>query len=205
VSTIGGFVGWYPGDFWVNGQLSWTRVSYEVDRRVQLGAAVRSYQGSPDGDNLTFAANAGWNFHRGALTHGPVIGVISQRVEVDGFRENRVDSAGLAYPAQDYGSTIGSAGWQASFTINDHVTPYARLAWEHEFEDAPSEAFAQSLTVTSLPYAVPGLADDDNAGTMLFGVRTRVWGVDTNVGAMTSVGEAGGNYATVFVTFGNRF
>jgi len=204
--TLGGFVGWYSGDVWVNAQLSWTKVSYDVDRRVQLGPAERSYQGSPDGDNLAFGANAGWDFHHGALTHGPVVGLLAQKVSVDGYAEDRVDSAGLAYPDQDFDSTIGSVGWQARFDINDSVAPYARLAWEHEFEDAPHDAFAQSLTVAgTLPYAVPGLQHDEDYGTVLLGVRTHLWGVETDIGAVGSVAQSGGDYASVFVTFGRKF
>ena len=204
--TLGGFVGWYSGDVWVNAQLSWTKVSYDVDRRVQLGPAERSYQGSPDGDNLAFGANAGWDFHHGALTHGPVVGLLAQKVSVDGYAEDRVDSAGLAYPDQDFDSTIGSVGWQARFDINDSVAPYARLAWEHEFEDAPHDAFAQSLTVAgTLPYAVPGLQHDEDYGTVLLGVRTHLWGVETDIGAVGNVAQSGGDYASVFVTFGRKF
>ena len=80
------------------------------------------------------------------------------------------------------------------------------MAWEHEFEDAPEEAFAQSLTVAGrLPYAVPGLVHDDNSGTLLVGVRTKVWGVDADIGAIASFAQEGGDYATVFVTFGRKF
>jgi outer membrane lipase/esterase len=204
--TIGGFAGWYGEDRGANAQRSWTKTSYDVDRRVQLGTAERSYEGSPDGDNLSFGVNAGWNFHHGALTHGPVASVLVQKVSVDGYAENRLDSGALAYPDQDFDSTIASAGWQASYAIKDTVVPYARLAWEHEFEDAPEDAFAQSLSIPgTLPYAVPGLEHDENYGTAVLGLRTRFFGVDTDIGAVASVAQEGGDYASVFVTFGKKF
>jgi len=205
-ATIGGFVGWYSDDFWATGQLSWTNSSYDVERRVALGPAERFYQGSPDGENWSIGANAGWNFHHGALTHGPVVSVLVQKIDVDGYSEDRADSAGLAYPDQEFDSTIGSVGWQASFEIKEHVNPYARLSWEKEFEDAPEEAFAQSLSIPgTAPYAVPGLAHDENYGTVALGLRTEMFGVETDIGALGSVGQEGGDYATVFVTFGKRF
>jgi len=204
--TLGGFIGWYADDLWVNAQLSWTKVSYDVDRLVALGPAVRSYQGSPDGDNLGVGVNAGWNFHHGALTHGPVVSLLSQTIDVDGYTEDRVDSAGLAYPDQDIDSLIGAAGWQASYAIKDSVVPYGRLTWEHEFEDAPEQAFAQSVSIPgTLPFAVPGIEHDDNYGTMVLGLRTDIMGIETDIGATASIGEEGGNQATVFVTFGSRF
>jgi len=204
--SIGGFAGWYSGDAWVNAQLSWTKTSYDVHRRVHLGPAERGYDGSPDGDNTTFGVNGGWDFHAGALTHGPVASVLVQRIKVDGYAENRVDSAGLAYPDQDLDSTVGSLGWQASYKINESAMPYAKVAWEHEFENAPEEAFARSLTLAStLPYAVPNLQHDENYGTLALGVRTQFWGVDTDIGALGSFDQTGGDYATVFVTFGKHF
>src|SRR4249919_3071074 len=191
--SIGGFAGWYSGDAWVNAQLSWTKTSYDVHRRVHLGPAERGYDGSPDGDNTTFGVNGGWDFHAGALTHGPVASVIVQRIKVDGYAENRVDSAGLAYPDQDLDSTVGSLGWQASYKINESAMPYAKVAWEHEFENAPEEAFARSLTLAStLPYAVPNLQHDENYGTLALGVRTQFWGVDTDIGALGSFDQTGG-------------
>ena len=205
-ATLGGFVGWYSDDFWATGQLSWTNSSYDVERRVALGPAERIYEGSPDGENWSIGANAGWNFHHGALTHGPVVSLLMQRIGVDGYAENSTESTALSYPEQDFDSLVGSAGWQASYAIKDSLVPYTRLTWDHEFEDAPEEAFAQSRSIPgTLPYAVPGLELDENYGTLLVGVRTRVFGLDANIGASATVGQQVGDHASVFVTVGNRF
>jgi outer membrane lipase/esterase len=205
-ATIGGFVGWYSDDLWANAQLSWTNVSYDVNREVQLGPVVRSYGASPDGENWSIGASGGWNFHAGSLTHGPVVSLLAQRIDVDAYAEDRIDSAGLAYPDQNYDSLIGAAGWQASFEVSPTTEPYARFTWEHEFEDMPEEAFAQSLSIPgTLPYAVPNIERDENYGTLGFGLRTQMWGVDADFGATASVGQEGGDHATVFVTVGKRF
>jgi outer membrane lipase/esterase len=205
-ATLGGYLGWHGDGLWANGHLSWTRASYEVDREVRLGPATRRHSGSPDGDNLSAGANLGWDFRHGALTHGPVVSLLMQRIQVDGYAENSTESTALAYPEQDFDSLIGSAGWQASYAIQDGVVPYARMTWDHEFEDAPEEAFAQSRSLPgTLPYAVPGLELDENYGTLLLGVRTHVFGLDANVGASATFGQQVGDHATVFVTVGNRF
>ncbi len=204
---LGGFVGWRSGAFWANGQLGWTKVSYEVDRAVHLGPATRIHSGSPDGDNLSIGASAGWNFGHGALSHGPVLSVLSQQISVDGYAEtDPALSTSLAYPQQDFDSLVGSLGWQASYAINDHVQPYAKLTYDREFEDAPAQAFAQAQSMPgTLPYAVPGLAFDETYGTMVFGVRSKLLGLDANAGASLTVGQKGGNDATFFLSFGSRF
>ena len=204
---LGGFVGWRGDALWANAQVGWTKVSYEVDRAVHLGPATRVHSGSPDGDNLSIGASVGWNFEHGALKHGPVLSVLSQKISVDGYAENEPTlSTSLAYPQQDFDSLIGSAGWQASYALNEHMTPYAKLTYDREFEDAPAHAFAQAQSMPgTLPYAVPGLAFDDSYGTMVFGMRTEVLGLDANAGASLTVGQKGGNDATFFLSVGSKF
>ena len=205
-TTLGGYVGWQGDAFWVNGQASWTRLGFDVAREVQLGPATRVHRGSPDGSNLSVGIGAGWTFGDGALRHGPVVSVLSQRIEVDGYSEDNVSSSALAFPEQEYDSLIGSLGWQASYALTPHFQPYARATLDREFEDAPEQAFAQALSIPgSMPYAVPGLEYDDQYATVAFGARTRLFGLEANIGASTTVNQGSGTDATVFVTLGNGF
>jgi len=203
---VGGFIGWKQDAMWATGQLSWTKLGYDVHRQVNLGQASRVHSGSPDGDNLSAGASAGWNFGDGALVHGPVVSVLAQRISVDGYVEDSTESTALAYLEQDGDSLIGSVGWQASFAINDHVKPYARLTWDREFEDAPTQAFAQSVSMPgTLPYAVPGLPLDDTYGTLTYGVQSKLLGLDITTGSNITVGQKGGNDASFFLTVSGKF
>lgn len=207
-ATLGGFVGWY-GDrgLWANGQLSYTRLDYDIDREVYLGPAKRSHTGSTNGKNITAAANAGWTFGDGALRHGPVLAVVAQRIDVDGYKESDPAlSTSLAYRDQSFDSLIGSAGWQASYAINDHFAPYAKLTVDHEFEKPDDQVFARAQSLPgTLDYAVPGLRQDRNYGTVVVGARTSLFGLDADIGATATVQQGGGNNATVFVTMGGKF
>ncbi len=206
-TSIGGVAGWRSGSLWVNGQLSYTKLSFDVERDIKLGIARRTHVGSPDGDNITGAVNAGWNFSKGRLNHGPVIGFIAQRIDVDGYAENDPGlSTSLAYPDQGYDSLIGSAGWQASFAITDKLTQYAKLTYDREFEDPAEQAFASAQSLPgSMEYAVPGLDFDQSYGTFTMGSRTQLFGLDANLGYHITVGQRGGNHATVFATVGKGF
>ncbi|QNP39808.1 autotransporter domain-containing protein [Lysobacter solisilvae (ex Woo and Kim 2020)] len=206
--TLGGFAGWYgEGGGWVNAQLSWSQVDFDVDREVVLGPAVRKHSGSADGENLTGGVSAGWEFGEGALRHGPVLSVLAQRIDVDGYAEDGADlSTALAYPDQSFDSLIGSVGWQASYVINDHLQPYARLTADREFEDAPEEAFAQLQSMPgTAPYAVPGVQFDQDYSTLTFGARTKLFGLDANIGTSVTAGQKGANHATLFATIGSNF
>lgn len=206
--TVGGFAGWYgEAGGWVNAQLSWSQLDFDVDREVVLGPAVRKHSGSADGENLSGGISAGWEFGEGTLRHGPVLSVLAQRIDVDGYAEDQSSlSTALAYPDQSFDSLIGSVGWQASFAINDHVKPYARLTLDREFEDAPEQAFAQLQSMPgTAPFAVPGVQFDQDYSTLTFGARTKLFGLDANVGTSVTAGQKNANHATVFVTVGSGF
>lgn len=207
-ASIGGYLGWASdGGAWVNGQASYSQLGFDIERNANLGQATRVHQADVDGDNLSVGLNAGWEFGDGALRHGPVIGVLAQQIDIDGFAESAPHlSTSLAYPEQTFDSMIGSAGWQVRYDAGTHLQPYARLTVDREFEDHPEQAFArlQSMPGTT-PYAVPGVAFDDSYGSLVFGARTRLFGLDANLGSSLTVGQTGGHHATVFATVGSRF
>ncbi|MEP6906420.1 MAG: autotransporter domain-containing protein [Pseudoxanthomonas sp.] len=205
-ATLGGFAGWYGDQAWVNAQISYTWISYDVDRTVQLGPATRTHSGSPDGSNLSVGLNAGYEFGQGKLRHGPVASVLSQRISRDGYSESNVSSTALTYADEDYDSLIGSAGWQASYAINDHLQPYTRVTYDREFESQAGQALAQLQSMPGvMPYAVPGLNMDRDYGTLTLGARSRIFGLSADVGVMTTVGQKGGTNATGFVTLSGGF
>ena len=205
--TLGGTLGWRSGNAWVNGQLAYSLVQYDVDREIWLGPTKRSHTGSPDGSNITLGVNAGYDFVGEKLTHGPVLSVLAQRIDVDGYTEsNASQSTALGYPDQNFDSLIGSIGWQASVSVSDHMQPYVRVTYDREFEDYAEEAYARALTVPgSLQYAVPGLEFDDSYGTAILGARTELFGMDANIGLSTTIGQTGGTDSTIFATFGKSF
>jgi len=206
-ATLGGFVGWNGAHGWVAGQLSYTNLDFDTHREIVLGTATRKHDGSPGGSNITAGVQAGWTFGDGAFRNGPVLGLLSQTIKVDGFDESDATlSTSLSYPDQKFDSLIGSIGWQASYAINDRVQPYARVAWNRQFEDAPEEAFATSQTLgTAGEYAVPGLSQDKDYATLLVGARTHVAGFDASFGVTGTVGQDSADDASAFVTIGRGF
>ena len=111
-TSVGLFAGWYGDRIWVNGQVSYTWLSYDVNRKVQLGPATREHGGSPDGSNLTAALNAGYEFGtEGGFRHGPIASVIWQKVKIDGYTESAAYgtlATALGYERQNVDSTVGT-------------------------------------------------------------------------------------------------
>jgi len=204
--TGGLFAGWYGKSFWANAQASYSALDYNVHREVQLGTATRVHHGSPDGHNLSVGGEAGADFALGKLTTGPVGSVLMQRIKVDGYAESDGTlSTALSFPHQTYRSLIGSIGWRAAAELAPGTAPYIQATYDHEFNDVHKEAFAELQTIDTLPYAVPGNDWDRSYGTVTGGIRTRLGGIDANLGASATVGRKGGQDVATFLTVGGRF
>ncbi|AKC86180.1 autotransporter domain-containing esterase [Pseudoxanthomonas suwonensis] len=203
-ATFGGFLGWYGGRSWVNAQLSYTTLDYDVTRGVRMGPSMRRHAGSADGSNTAFGVNGGYDFGEGALRHGPVAGLLWQTIDVDGYSEDNPSSSALAYPDQSLDSLVGSLGWQARYDAGGWQ-PYLRATWDHEFEDAPAEAFAQLQTLPGMEYAVPAAQFDGDHGTLVLGARFGLFGLEADLGARATVGQKGGSDSGLFLTLGGSF
>ena len=205
--SLGGFLGWHGDNGWVDGQLSYSWLGFDTNRKIALGAATRTQHGSTNGANISAGVSGGWNFREGNWTQGPVGSLLWQRIDVDGFAENDPTlSTSLAYPDQRFRSLIGSLGWQVSYAPSDRIQPYARLTWDHEFRETAQETFAQAQSIPgSAPYAVPGIGFDRTYGTLLFGARSSLWGLDANYGTSMTFAQQGGDNASVYLTLGSSF
>jgi len=204
-TSLGLFAGWYGERVWVNGQVSYSWLDYDVTRKVQLGPATRIHEGSTEGSNLTAALNAGYEFGtEGGFRHGPVAAVIWQKVKLDGYTESNPSATALGYGNQDVDSTVGRIGWQARFD-GGSVKPYVQVTYDHEFEDdKQASAWLQSMPEVGM-YKVPGLEFDKNYATAVLGARLNLWGLNSNVGMSTTTLQKRARDVSLFASFSGSF
>lgn len=204
---IGGHVGWHGASGWVDGHIGWTQLDFDIDRDVWLGPAMRTHSGSASGDNLSVGVSSGWRFQHGSLSHGPVVRLLSQQIDIDGYTESQPElSTALAFPDQTFDSLQASAGWQADLQLSDHLTLFARATMDREFEDMPAQAYAQVTSLPgTMPFAVPGVKFDDKFSTLAFGARSQVWGMDVVGGSSVTAADVGGSNMSMYLSVGKRF
>ena len=204
--TGGLYAGFHGDGVWANAQVSYSSLSYDVDRAVTLGDAVRIHSGSPDGSNFTIGGQAGFDFTPGRWRSGPVLGLLSQRIKVDGYHESDGDlSTALTFHDQRYRSLLGTFGWRAAYELAPGTSPYAQVTYDREFKRLRKEATAELQTVPGMPYAVPGAKFDRSYATATVGVRSAVSGIDANLGGSMTFGREDGEDISAFLTLGGRF
>jgi uncharacterized protein YhjY with autotransporter beta-barrel domain len=122
--------GWYAdisGDYVHN--------AYTQDRKIAfLGQDATS---APEGNEGVANLDGGYDFHRGALTFGPLAGIQYTHLTVDGYNESG-SVADLSVNEQDSDSLRSRLGGRISFTYSHcgvNFTPHLDASWQHEFMD----------------------------------------------------------------------
>ncbi|HHW4678329.1 MAG TPA: autotransporter outer membrane beta-barrel domain-containing protein [Xylella sp.] len=202
--TLGSFFGWYTGPVWVNAQLSYSWLNYDVKRELPLGPATRVHQGSPNGSNLTAALNASYEMGEGQLRYGSVAGLIWQKTKLDGHTEQNTSASALGYPDQRLNSMLGRIGGQMRWE-RGVVNPYLQVSYDHEFKKKQSEAKAWLQTMPEVGmYSVPGLNFNRNYASIVLGARANIRNLQSNFGLTTTTQKNARN-TTFFVNFNSSF
>ncbi len=179
--------------YWLNAVASWGLMHYDVNRQVPIGITVQPNTGKTWGNNISLAAEAGYDFKtaiassvsagtpvkaaraHAIVAHGPVLGIVLQRVGVNGFTEtDQFASIGgftaLSFAKQVRYSAIAELGYQASVDIGQWQ-PFIKAAWNHEFAD-PDRLVTASLTTIAAPsFSMPAVQFGTDWGSGFVGTR----------------------------------
>ena len=202
------------GPYWGRAIGTYGNLSYDVNRIVPIGITQQSNTGHTSGRNISFAAEFGYDFSLplgitpGApampakaaapspqLTHGPVVGVVLQRIKVGGFTEtDSFASIGgftaLSFGDQTRNSAVSELGYQASVDLG-RWRPFAKIVWNHEL--APTDrTLTTTLTSTVAPsYWMPAV------------VLGKDWGTAT-IGTTATIAPGASAYATLTSQIGQQ-
>jgi outer membrane lipase/esterase len=209
----------YRGDsIWANIVGSYGVMHYDVNRVVPIGITTQSNLGSTRGNDPSLAMEFGYNFRTpiGGLadvpsmytkaapaaplqiTHGPVVGLLLQRIHVSGYTEtDQFASVGgftaLGFGYQTRDSAVSEFGYQTSMDYGIWH-PFAKITWNHELASTNRAvtAFVTSFAAEGIVapgYSMPGV------------VLGKDWASGT-LGLSAAVGHGATAFATVNVQMG---
>ena len=177
--TASVYAGFRSDTAWVDVVASAGTLSFDIDRRVALGIATFSNTAKTTGFGLSWAAEAGYDWSQDAgigeksvLKHGPVIGMIGQKVAVEGFTETADNSAptALAFATQTRRSLISELGYRASLSLGAWE-PFAKATWNHELLNTQRNVQVTLTSVTAPSYTMPAAAAGRSFASLGLGTR----------------------------------
>lgn len=199
---VGLYGGWTGGGAFIEGHVAYGWLDYDISR----DAVIDAISASPDGNTLSFGAQAGYLFDLGGLRVGPVIGLDYAKVEIDGYTEMGDPVLTLNVEDQDAKSMVGNIGVEArgEFDVGGlAVRPYATAALEREFE-------GDARTIRYALTAAPGIVNqwqlparsDDIYGRLTAGANFALSeSASLQLQGSTSVAQDEGNDTTGFLAF----
>ena len=150
------YAAWADKGWYANLTGSYTHNAYTESRVI--GYLGQTANGAPGGNEGVANIDGGYDFHKGAFTFGPLVGLQYTHLTVDGYNESGSD-ANLSVNDDQSDSLRSRLGGRFSFNMTEggiNITPHLDASWQHEFLD-------QSRGVTS---------QFDNFSSGAFSVRT---------------------------------
>jgi len=166
------YAGYRAGAVWGDVIATYGGLQYGVDRIAPIGITLQPNVGSTNGANTSLAAEAGYDFVWGPLTHGPIIGAIFQHATVGGFTEIGSFTS-LSFGDQTRDSAVSAIGYRASFEVGS-FTPFAQLLWDHEFASLDRQIVAALTTIAAPSYTMPAVITGRDWGTATLGTTMRL-------------------------------
>jgi outer membrane lipase/esterase len=208
--------------YWVTAIAGFGALLYDVNRQVPIGITTQPNYSSPHGTNFSLAIQAGYNFTTGSgratgsasgmpvkapaaqpavlLTHGPLAGIVLQRVRVDGFTEFSPGGfTALSFESQTRNSAVLELGYHAYLDIG-RWQPFAKASWNRELADTDRLVMATLTTTVAPSFSMPAVLLGKEWGTGVAGTRVRfspdLAGYVAGIGQVAQGGVA--NYGVQF-------
>jgi outer membrane lipase/esterase len=147
--------GYHGGPIWADLIVTYGALKTDVDRIVPIGITQQSNFGATGGANVSVAAEGGYDWVSGIVTHGPVAGLILQRVTIDGFTESGSFTS-LSFAGQTRDSLVSALGYRAHLELGVW-RPFGEIVWNHELASTDRNVTASLTTIAAPSYFMPAV------------------------------------------------
>jgi outer membrane lipase/esterase len=192
------YTGYGEGPWYVGATLGAGGLSYnDVNRNIDLGAAVRNESGKTSGYEYTGRLLGGYWFKYQDIVHGPYARMTYTKAIVRQFSETGSDSLALTYGQQSNEQLLWSVGWQVAGSFSG-VRPFARATWEYDSQDKDRTISASSVTLGG-NYTLPAPKPDNSYALFNVGAAADFGGVTGFISGSGTAARGDGNYWAITV------
>ena len=134
------------GSGYLNAILSGGSSNLDIDRSIVLGPTTRIEHGSTSASHRAVELGGGFTFGSDDFRHGPFVSLTWQKIEVQGYAEDSLDSTSMYFNDFSRKSTVGRIGYQAQATAGA-LQPFGRVAFAKDSQDHVTAVQAGSNTM----------------------------------------------------------
>lgn len=168
------YTAYKEGLFWGDAVASFGLVQDSVARPVKLGIFTDNNSGDTTGTSMSVALRGGSDFNIDRVTTGPVVGLVMQRVGLDGYTEAGTSGVtALSFGSQTRDSLVSQMGWRGSVSLGDWQ-PFAEMAWNHDWAGSDRQVATSLTSAAVAPYLSDAAPVASDWGTASLGVSYKV-------------------------------
>ena len=169
--TLSLYAAYRNSEWWANVIGSAGFLNFNTNRTVPIGITVQPNNGSTWGNDLSLAAEGGYEFHAGPIAHGPVAGFIVQQARVNGFTESGSFTS-LSFGNQLLNSDVSLLGYQANLQWG-MWRPFAQVVWDHDFAPRNGVVNASLTTIAAPGFSLPAVVVGQDWATATAGTEIK--------------------------------
>ncbi|MBS0193803.1 MAG: autotransporter domain-containing protein [Proteobacteria bacterium] len=174
--SLSGYTTFYQKDDWyIDGVLTWTSSTYDINRRIVYSLAGlnvdQTATSNSGGNTIAGALTIGKDFHSGGWLYGPYFRGAWSHTSFDAYQETVVagqsgSGLGLAVESRSLKSLSTVLGAKVNYSSSQNwgvLGTHAELEWDHEYEDNPDTVNASFLAdPTATVFQIKGDSVDTN-------------------------------------------
>lgn len=163
--------GMYLGGFANAGSLHFT----DIKRHIQLGNTTRVENADAQGYHMGGGLDGGYWFNFQDLKTGPFVHAEWQTIKINRFAEDGADSTAMWFGKQQRDSFVTTLGWRLKGDWDYKkviFSPFAELAWNHDFQADPLSVRA-GLNTMSGSFMMTGYTPEKDWGSASIGLSTQ--------------------------------
>ncbi len=134
------------GRGYVDGIISGGSSQMNINRSIQIGTATRVEHGSTSASHTAAEIGGGFTFGGENLRHGPFVSLTWQKVGVNGYKEDSLDSTSMYFNDFNRTSQVTRLGYQLQGNMGG-FRPFARVAWAKDNNKGVTAVQAGSNTL----------------------------------------------------------
>jgi outer membrane autotransporter protein len=138
--TLGARANWTSGPWFVHGIAAYDFDNYDGTRPIDFPGTAATASSHTHGGQWTLGVSGGQDIMAGPVTVSPFVGLLASGWHADGFTESGAgvfDNSLAHESAHSLRSQVGVEVRSDLPLASVRLQPFARVAWLHEFSDAP--------------------------------------------------------------------
>ena len=188
------------GSIYTNFLADYSNLNFISNRNIALGPFNSVENGKTNGKQFGGRGQLGYNFVINKLVHGPLVGLMWERINTNSFSETSNSITAMTFGNQTRESLRSKIGWQITGeadVLRVKIYPYAQATYDHEHKQDNrfySAGFVNGISSMSIPMS----NRTGGYGTLQAGINIKLNKIiSVGINGLTTISQPGAQNSSI--------